>query len=166
MATAASARHRAAAAEAPDAERDDDAAAGEDDANLDVGELSSFDDDLAAGALAVLQQGGAASYRCLDARCPAVCSACRAPPAAAEERKYELVGDVGRRNGERKLRSLLAQTPQWRDNDERERTAALLEAAGEQNARCAAALRTRRNLDLRKGDMLQACACHFPGGPS
>jgi hypothetical protein len=71
------------------------------------------------------------SPRCLDATHAAAGGAgcaCVPPPAAGDERSYELVRDAAGRPGERRARALLALTPEWACAEARARLAAQLSA--------------------------------------
>jgi hypothetical protein len=65
--------------------------------------------------------------RCLDASHAAECTRCTPPPPLEEAALYELVGDPGRRNGEKKLRSLLTRTDEWCSSESRGAAAAELQ---------------------------------------
>jgi hypothetical protein len=91
-------------------------------------------------------------FRCLDPTHVPGCSLCSAPPDARTQEEYELVGDPGKRNGEKRLRSLLARTPEWLSRTERERLAS--ECGAE---RLAKALRERQASSLRKSDLFELC---------
>jgi hypothetical protein len=65
---------------------------------------------------------------------------------------YNLVGDPGRKNGEKRLRALLTRTVEWRSSAERLRAASVFEATG---SGLAAALRKRSSSDLSKVCMLR-----------
>ena len=88
------------------------------DAGLPAGEAAppaQAHDDLALALVAPLSlsraaraPGAGAGLRCLDERHagrPAGSCACRAPPAESEEALYELVGDAGKKNGEKRCES-------------------------------------------------------------
>ena len=104
-----------------------------------------------------LQLLGGAHVRCLDASHLQPCSQCTPPPADVELDDFELRSDtVGKRNGERRLRSLLSRTPEWCSLEERTRVAELCEGQPA-FARLAASLRARQSAELRKGDLLKLC---------
>ena len=52
---------------------------------------------------------------------------CCAPPPEELEGAYELVGEPGKKNGEKRLRHLITRTPEWANVAERERMASLVE---------------------------------------
>ena len=95
--------------------------------------------------------GVLSQWRCLDSAHAAGCQRCTPPPPVAEAARYELVGDPGKRNGEKKLRSLLTSTPEWTSSDAR--GAAALQLQG-QYPRLAASLRSRTSSSLSKELML------------
>ena len=98
----------------------------------------------------------AAGPRCLDAThaCSAACACTPAPPEG-EEAQYELLSNVsGKKNGEKRLRSQLSRTPEWRSMAERERLARACDAAGPGRAALARALRVGHCSLLRKSDLL------------
>jgi hypothetical protein len=159
-------------------------------AGLPAGEAGpQAQDDLALALVAPLPlslaahaPGPAPGLRCLDERHggrSAGSCACTAPPLEAEEALYELVGDTGKKNGEkrcesaqlaqaphcfaaltgsgpsfRRLRSQISRTPEWRSLAERERLARMCDAAVPARASLANALRLRHCTLLRKGDLL------------
>ena len=61
--------------------------------------------------------------RCVDPAHAADCARCSAPPHPRDASRYELVGDPGRKNGEKKLRSALTRTPEWASSDARDAAA-------------------------------------------
>ena len=87
------------------------------------------------------------AFRCLDAHHPSSCTRCTPPPSSAEAARYELVGDPGARNGEKKLRSLLTRTAEWASSDARSAAAELVE---ESLPRLASSLRARTSSSLSK----------------
>jgi len=89
--------------------------------------------------------------RCLEPGHPADCAVCVAAPEAGEEGECELVGDAGRKNGEKLLRRALTATPEWRSKAARAAAAAGL---GPREGRVAAALEAKASSQLRKGDLL------------
>ena len=65
----------------------------------------------------------ARALRCVDPAHPADCSRCTSAPHPREAPRFELTGDPGRKNGEKKLRSMLTRTPEWASSDERDAAA-------------------------------------------
>jgi hypothetical protein len=131
-------------------------------------------------------------HPCLDSTHHSPCAMCCPAPAEGEEGDYELVGACprcgyrgpparahlsaisilpagadGKKNGEKRLRALLAKTRQWNSKTERDLLAALMEqraaaaAAGSSAAasltRLASALRAKRSAMLAKSHLL-TCA--------
>jgi len=86
------------------------------------------------------------------------CTKCRPAPALEEEKAYELVGDPGLKNGEKKLRARILRTPEWESHDTRTALADELDAAspdpGSSDARLARALRKKDVPSLRKAHLL------------
>lgn len=74
-----------------------------------------------------LFSGETAEWRCIDSTHEAGCTCCREPPPVEDERKWVLLGDQNWKNGEKKLRSLLQKTNEWRSPDAREQLAAKIE---------------------------------------
>lgn len=72
---------------------------------------------------------------------------CTAAPHPRDAPRYELVGDAGRKNGEKKLRSLLCRTAEWASSDARDAAAEALQAV---LPRLADALRARASYMLSK----------------
>ena len=99
--------------------------------------------------------GEAPTWRCLDAGHAPGCTRCTPPPSADQAARYELVGDPGKRNGEKKLRSLLTCTPEWTSSDAR---AAAAEQLQGRFPRLAASLRSRISSSLTKELMLALLA--------
>jgi len=89
--------------------------------------------------------------RCLDEKHGTSCRQCHPAPPWQEAASWELVGDPGLRNGERKLRTLLTRTREWGSSDEREAAATQLQGA---LPRLASALRSRYASALSKETML------------
>ena len=78
------------------------------------------------------------------------------PPGVAES--YQLVGDPGKKNGEKKLRGLLNKTPEWNCSAVREAEAVKAEARpGNESRDLAVALRAKSCASLRKCHLLR-CA--------
>jgi len=105
-----------------------------------------------------LPDGAAAAaepLRCLDRSHGASCSLCSPAPAAGVEGLFELVGEAGKKNGERMLRTAITQTPEWACLEARTAAAELLERAGGKAAlRLAATLRSRQSSALHKPELL------------
>ena len=122
----------------------------------DVGSLLLPSDD----ALQACDAGEASSvapWRCLDSEHAAPCSRCAAPPPDGAERSVELRGSApGKKDGEKRLRALLARTPEWLSGAARD--AAADAHARMPGATClVAALRARHSAELRKADLLTLC---------
>ena len=83
---------------------------------------------------------------------------CCAPPDDGECDLFRLIGGQGFASGEKKLRKLISNLPEWRDAASMARFADHAERRGD--GRLAALLRAGRSTDLRKNDML-AIARHF-----
>jgi hypothetical protein len=133
---------------------DDDALFGD---GWDDGSLLLPSDD----ALLRCDAGGEASsvapWRCLDGEHAAPCARCAAPPAAGADRSVELRGSApGKKDGEKRLRALLARTPEWLSGAARD-AAADAHALQPGAARLVAALRARHSAELRKADLLALC---------
>ena len=94
-------------------------------------------------------------WRCLDSGHPPGCTRCMPPPSADQAARYELVGDPGKRNGEKKLRSLLTCTPEWTSADVR---AAAAEQLQGRFPRLATSLRSRTSSSLSKEHMVALLA--------
>ena len=97
--------------------------------------------------------GGGSSLRCLDQRHGAACALCRRVPAVGEELDFELVGEVGKKNGEKLLRALITATPEWRSAQARHDAAAYFDTQPDEQ-RVAAALRSKTSAALRKVNLL------------
>ena len=98
-----------------------------------------------------------APWRCLDSEHAAPCSRCAAPPADGAERSVELRGSApGKKDGEKRLRALLARTPEWLSGAARD-AAADAHARQPSATRMVAALRARHSAELRKADLLALC---------
>lgn len=113
--------------------------------------------DLALADFAGGQQAIAAPerrMRCLDRTHEAACPLCAAAPEDASS--VELVGEQGKKNGEKRLRSLVARMPEWASAPRRSEAA---EAAALEPGRgkLAAALRSKHCSELRKADLLFLC---------
>ena len=63
------------------------------------------------------------ALRCVDQAHAPDCARCSAAPHPRDASRYELVGDPGRKNGEKKLRSMLTRTREWASSDERDAAA-------------------------------------------
>lgn len=112
------------------------------------------------GAAASGRDSGEATrqWRCLCALHPPPCASCTLPPSEDEEPYFEFVGDVGKKNGEKRLRSGISRTPEWSNITESSRVADLAEARGTSGGlRLAAAIRSRRVAELRKTHILFLC---------
>ena len=106
-------------------------------------------------------------HPCLDATHNSPCAMCCPAPADGEEGDYELIGADGKKNGEKRLRALLAKTRQWNSKTERDLLAALMEqraaaaapgsSAAASLTRLASALRAKRSAMLAKSHLL-TCA--------
>ena len=90
-------------------------------------------------------------FRCLDASHGVVCCACSPAPSAEAMGSYELRGDAGRRNGEKRVKAALLRTREWHAAPAREAAAAAAAAAG--LPRLAEALRAKRSTGLRKAEL-------------
>lgn len=111
-----------------------------------------------APALQAGAQHGAGEWRCLNTAHAQPCPSCAAPPCEDDEDAYEFVGDVGKKNGEKLLRSGISRTPEWADADECGRLASAAEARGTSGGlRLAVAIRSRRVAELRKSHILFLC---------
>jgi hypothetical protein len=108
-------------------------------------------------------------HRCLDSAHASPCALCTPAPAEAETADYEVVGEVGKRNGEKLLRALLIQTREWNTQAAREALASVCDARGADDAslvKLAGALRNKRSAALTKEHLLFAArawgyACHL-----
>ena len=111
----------------------------------------------AAGAGDLGQCGALRQWRCLDARHGSgPCPRCSPPPADADAERFALRGDAkSGREGEKRLRHLLARTPEWADPVAREAAALLAEAEGIPDL--PEALRKRSLAALRKRSFLALC---------
>lgn len=100
-------------------------------------------------------------FRCIDPSHPPGCARCTPAPALEEENDYQLVGDPGRKNGEKKLRALLSRTPEWASQAERNRLAELYEGVAEAK-NLSVVLRYKQTAGLRKVHLfLLARAWHY-----
>lgn len=81
---------------------------------------------------------------------------CSLPPNEGEEESYELVGDRGLKNGEKKLRRLLQKSPEWRDEESRRQLAAELRAEKGDTA-LSKVLETKDPTALRKRHLFELC---------
>ena len=63
------------------------------------------------------------SPRCIDPSHTQPCVVCFPAPAEHEEYRYQLVGDPGRKNGEKKLRKFIQMTQEWNSSEMRKRVA-------------------------------------------
>jgi len=93
-------------------------------------------------------------WRCLDRTHGPDCTACQPPPFPGEVGSYELVGDPKRRNGEKKLRKLLQETPEWKSEAERHSLADTLEQYPAYDQSLVVTLRKRLAPSLRKAHLL------------
>ena len=82
-----------------------------------------------------LTQGGSGAagvppprLRCLDSSHPPSCAHCTPAPPSGSEDDFELVGEPGKKNGEKRLRKLVARTVEWNSTASRAALAAKLEA--------------------------------------
>ena len=90
--------------------------------------------------------------RCLDATHPRDCAVCTPAPTQSEEAAYELAcPSSAKPSAEKRLRSLLAHTPEWASSEERLRLAAEVE---ELQPELAHSLRARLCSQLRKADLI------------
>ena len=96
-------------------------------------------------------------WRCLDSRHgPGPCPRCTPPPTDADAERFALRGDAkSGREGEKRLRHLIARTPEWGDAVAREAAALLAEAEG--IPELSDALRRRSLASLRKRSFLALC---------
>lgn len=90
--------------------------------------------------------------RCVDRTHSAGCTWCTRAPDEADESEYELVGDPGKKNGEKRLRSLLTHTPEWDDVDERYRVADICDSVDQ--GLLASVLRRKGCSSLRKAHLI------------
>jgi len=95
--------------------------------------------------------------RCLDGSHSVPCALCTAAPGAGEAETWMLVGDPGRKNGEKKLRALLNKVPEWNSGEARESLAAQL-GSDAMSRDLAIALRAKSCASLRKVHLLRLCA--------
>jgi len=107
-------------------------------------------------------------HRCLDCSHRQPCPMCTVAPGEGEEADFELVGESGKKNGEKRLRSLVCKTAEWNSGEERNRLATLCEARAAGGAhlrepsgsatswlpKLAQALRTKRSANLGKSHLL------------
>ena len=93
-------------------------------------------------------------WRCLDRTHGPDCTVCQPPPFPGEVGSYELVGDPKRRNGEKKLRKLLQETPEWKSEAERHSLADTLEQYPAYDQSLVVILRKRLGPSLRKAHLL------------
>ena len=63
------------------------------------------------------------SGRCIDPSHSQPCQICLRAPDEEEEYRYQLVGDPGRKNGEKKLRKFIQMTKQWNSPETRQKVA-------------------------------------------
>jgi hypothetical protein len=63
------------------------------------------------------------SPRCIDPSHTQPCVVCLPAPLEEEEYRYQLVGDPGRKNGEKKLRKFIQMTREWNSSEMRKRVA-------------------------------------------
>jgi len=89
--------------------------------------------------------------RCLDKSHGISCRQCHPAPPWQEAASWELVGDPGLRNGERKLRTLLTRTHEWGSSEARQAAATKVQGT---LPRLASALRSRVSSSLNKETML------------
>ena len=82
---------------------------------------------------------------------------CTEPPSVEEECKYVLIGDVARKNGEKKLRGLLSCTPEWRSTESRLRLSEKVKATYPNMMALSVALQQRDLTALRKAHLLCMC---------
>lgn len=88
-----------------------------------------------------------AEWQCMDPTHLPSCSTCTPPPEEWEQASYELVGDPGKKNGEKILRHLAQRRPEWKDPDHR---SALAKQIKDDDPRLAAILETKNAPALRK----------------
>jgi hypothetical protein len=99
-----------------------------------------------AAAPALFVGAGTVQLRCIDAEHPPDCARCT--PAPLDASAVELVGECGRKNGEKKLRALVTRTPEWNLLSERRKVVPLAVAAGMHGL--PAALEEKKTSALRK----------------
>lgn len=109
--------------------------------------------------------------RCLDPLHPPTCTRCTPAPPAGSEDDFELVGDPGKKNGEKRLRKLMARTAEWNGSASRATLATALEASAaahdsdtdaERLQRVAEIVRAKHSGSLSKRDLLLlARAWHY-----
>ena len=121
------------------------------------GAAGTFDAADPHGAGGLGGYAGLRKWRCLDARHGAgPCPRCTPPPDNADAERFALRGDAkSGREGEKRLRQMLARTPEWADAVAREAAALLAEAEGIPDL--ADALRKRSLAALRKRSFLALC---------
>ncbi|QDZ22458.1 hypothetical protein HOP50_07g49990 [Chloropicon primus] len=59
--------------------------------------------------------------RCIDPSHSQPCQVCLPAPSEDEEHRFQLVGDPGRKNGEKKLRKFIQMTPEWNSTELRKK---------------------------------------------
>lgn len=92
------------------------------------------------------------TWRCLDATHAASCEhGCTPAPDGSAAEAAALVGDRGKRNGEKLLRALLLRSPEWHSAGARDAAASDPACGG---AHPAAALNRKRATGLRKAELL------------
>mmetsp|Transcript_28313 Transcript_28313/g.92434 ORF Transcript_28313/g.92434 Transcript_28313/m.92434 type:complete len:605 (-) Transcript_28313:150-1964(-) len=93
--------------------------------------------------------------RCLDPTHPRSCRACHPPPDVGDVDSFVLVGDPGLKNGEKKLRSLLQNTAEWRSLEHRSLLVDQLEQSGGDDDRVLAGILRQKGVPaLRKQHFL------------
>lgn len=101
----------------------------------------------------------AGHLRCLDASHPgATCAVCHPPPEEGDDDFYELVGEQGKKNGEKLLRAQLAKCAEWKDDAARLSLSNALAARAGDGGGCKRLVSCLRGNDtmaaLRKSDLI------------
>lgn len=112
---------------------------------------SDFDGALGQAAPSAGQAAARGAFKCLDASHGAGCVSCLPAPDISEAASYELRGDAGRRNGEKRVKAALLRTREWHAAPERESAACAAVGAGMEHL--ASALRAKRSTGLRKAEL-------------
>eukprot|EP00216_Chloropicon_sp_CCMP2111_P000596 CAMPEP_0198236430 /NCGR_PEP_ID=MMETSP1446-20131203/2296_1 /TAXON_ID=1461542 ORGANISM="Unidentified sp, Strain CCMP2111" /NCGR_SAMPLE_ID=MMETSP1446 /ASSEMBLY_ACC=CAM_ASM_001112 /LENGTH=621 /DNA_ID=CAMNT_0043918145 /DNA_START=331 /DNA_END=2196 /DNA_ORIENTATION=- len=94
--------------------------------------------------------------RCIDPDHSSPCKICKPAPEEKEEYKFMLVGDQGRKNGEKKLRKFIQMTREWNSHEVRKETSAKFKNRPDLQVFCKV-VKNKEAANLRKPHLIRLC---------
>ena len=116
------------------------------------GDVGGVGPSTSASAWEKIQQ----DHQCIDPGHSQPCRVCLPAPSEEEEFKYQLVGDPGRKNGEKKLRKFIQMTREWNDKEVRAQVADAFAGRADLTV-FSRVVRNKEAANLRKPHLLRLC---------